>query len=108
MRVIPGRYRETLVEHGKSDQVENRLSINQAMTVTADDEARAMDCVLNASQMSMHDGMVPHGSLPNRLARRRCGLTIRYIPNARAADRVRTAGLGVFMVADLGARRGSR
>ncbi|MEZ4675830.1 MAG: hypothetical protein R2932_16520 [Caldilineaceae bacterium] len=30
--------------------------------------------------MSLHDGTLIHGSLPNRSDRRRCGLTLRYVP----------------------------
>jgi ectoine hydroxylase-related dioxygenase (phytanoyl-CoA dioxygenase family) len=30
--------------------------------------------------MSLHDGALIHGSLPNRSPRRRCGLTLRYVP----------------------------
>ncbi len=30
--------------------------------------------------MSLHHGMLLHASLPNRSRRRRCGLTLRYVP----------------------------
>jgi hypothetical protein len=33
---------------------------------------------LRAGQMSLHDGMLLHGSHPNRSARRRCGLAVRF------------------------------
>ncbi|MDD5198302.1 MAG: phytanoyl-CoA dioxygenase family protein [Terrimicrobiaceae bacterium] len=35
---------------------------------------------LRAGQISLHADMTVHGSQPNRSARRRCGLTIRYCP----------------------------
>lgn len=35
---------------------------------------------LRAGQLSLHTDMLLHGSLPNRSGRRRCGLTIRYMP----------------------------
>lgn len=35
---------------------------------------------LKAGQFSLHADMLAHGSEPNRSARRRCGLTIRYCP----------------------------
>lgn len=35
---------------------------------------------LKAGQISVHDDMLAHGSLPNKSDRRRCGLTIRYCP----------------------------
>ena len=33
-----------------------------------------------AGEISLHDGAIIHGSLPNRSDRRRCGLTLRFIP----------------------------
>jgi non-haem Fe2+, alpha-ketoglutarate-dependent halogenase len=35
---------------------------------------------LHAGQISLHADMLVHGSQPNRSARRRCGLTVRYCP----------------------------
>ena len=35
---------------------------------------------LRAGQLSLHTDMLLHGSLPNLSGRRRCGLTIRYMP----------------------------
>ena len=42
------------------------------------DEARAVSMPLRAGQMSLHDGMLLHGSHPNRSSRRRCGLAVRF------------------------------
>ena len=39
-----------------------------------------MDLVLKAGEISLHHGVLIHGSNPNRSKRRRCGLTLRYIP----------------------------
>jgi ectoine hydroxylase-related dioxygenase (phytanoyl-CoA dioxygenase family) len=80
MRVIPGSHRSGLIEHGRAETKGNLLSINQEMPVSPEDESRAMDCVLKAGEISLHHGLLVHGSLPNRSPRRRCGLTIRYIP----------------------------
>jgi len=80
MRVIPRLHKDRLLEHGRSKQAGNLLSINQEVAVSANDEAQAVDCVLKAGEMSLHDGMLIHGSLPNRTTRRRCGLAVRYIP----------------------------
>lgn len=82
MRVIPGRPGDTIREHGKSDQHGNLLSINQAVTVTEEMESTAVDCVLQAGEISLHDGTVIHGSEPNRSNRRRCGVTVRYVPTS--------------------------
>jgi ectoine hydroxylase-related dioxygenase (phytanoyl-CoA dioxygenase family) len=80
MRVIPGTHVNGIIEHGKAQQVGNLLSINQEVSVTPEDEARAADIVLKAGEISLHDGTLIHGSLPNTSNRRRCGLTLRYVP----------------------------
>jgi len=80
MRVIPGRNSDRILEHGKSEQTGNLLSVNQEVSVSEDMEARAVDCILRPGEISLHAGTVLHGSLPNRSSRRRCGVTVRYVP----------------------------
>lgn len=82
MRVIPGTHRAGIRSHGTAAREGNLLSVNQEAPVAADEEARATDLPLRAGQISLHDGCLIHGSLPNRSDRRRCGLTLRYIPTA--------------------------
>jgi len=84
MRVVPGTHVDGIQEHGKAQQEGNLLSINQEVAVSAEDEERAVDIVLKAGQMSLHDGTLIHGSLTNNSDRRRCGLTLRYVPNWQA------------------------
>lgn len=79
MRVIPGTH-DALREHGTSARAGNLLSINQEVPVTPAEEASAVDLCLRAGEMSLHHGVLIHGSNPNRSARRRCGLTLRYMP----------------------------
>jgi ectoine hydroxylase-related dioxygenase (phytanoyl-CoA dioxygenase family) len=78
MSVIPGSHRAGLLEHGKSDRAGNLLSINQEVPEALVDETRAVSMPLRAGQMSLHDGMLLHGSHPNRSTRRRCGLAARF------------------------------
>ncbi len=80
MQVIPGSHDLGLLEHGRARRKGNLLSINQEVTVSADQIRTATDLELRAGQMSIHDGTLIHGSLPNRSTRRRCGLTLRYVP----------------------------
>ena len=80
MQVIPSSHHKGVQEHGKSDQEGNLLSINQEVQVTESDAETAVDLILKAGEMSIHHGQIIHGSLPNHSTRRRCGLTIRYIP----------------------------
>ncbi len=80
MQVIPGTHDLGLLEHGQATQEGNLLSINQEVPVTSDQTKSAVNLELQAGEMSIHDGTVIHGSLPNQSHRRRCGLTLRYVP----------------------------
>ncbi|MDA0745420.1 MAG: phytanoyl-CoA dioxygenase family protein [bacterium] len=80
MRVIPGSHRNGIVTHAKSDREGNLLSINQEIPDEYVDTTQAIDLELKAGQMSIHDGQLFHASMPNRSNRRRCGLTVRFIP----------------------------
>ena len=80
MRVIPGSHREGIVTHGKSERSGNLLSINQEIPDDLVDDSTALDLALNAGQMSVHSGQIFHASMPNGSDRRRCGLTVRFIP----------------------------
>lgn len=87
MQVIPSTHVPGVVEHGQAERAGNLLSINQEIHVSPDQAASAVDLPLHAGQMSIHDGTLIHGSLPNRSNRRRCGLTLRYVPTwVRQAD----------------------
>lgn len=80
MRVIPGTHLGGIREHGTSSRAGNLLSINQEVPVTEAEEAAAVDAALRAGEISLHHGVLVHGSNPNLSSRRRCGLTIRYVP----------------------------
>jgi ectoine hydroxylase-related dioxygenase (phytanoyl-CoA dioxygenase family) len=80
MRVIPGSHKAGVVTHGKSERGGNLLSINQEIPDELVDDGSALDLVLTAGQMSVHGGQIFHASMPNGSDRRRCGLTVRFIP----------------------------
>ena len=94
MRVIPGSHRQGILTHDKSPIAGNLLSINQEIPADSFDETHAVDLVLKAGQMSIHDGLLIHGSNPNHSRRRRCGLAIRYI--ASHVRQVQSNSLGKF------------
>ena len=71
MRVIPGTHRTGIREHGKSDMKGNLLSINQEVPVTEDEGDSAVDLPVPAGEISLHHGVLIHGSNPNRSDRRR-------------------------------------
>lgn len=80
MRVIPGSHVHGVLEHGKSTTPGNLLSINQEVRLDGIDDSKAVDLKLKAGEISIHHGMLIHGSNPNRSNRRRCGLTLRFVP----------------------------
>jgi len=78
MRVIPGSHR-TPVPHVDTFHPDNLLSRGQEISVEVD-EARAVDIVLRAGEMSLHHVLMVHGSGANPSDDRRVGFAIRYIP----------------------------
>ena len=78
MMVIPGSHTVGILDHGKSHEEGNLLSVNQEVSNEAFDPDSAVTLTLRAGQMSLHDGLTIHGSLPNHSPRRRCGAAIRY------------------------------
>lgn len=78
MRVIPGT--QHLHLHEMKDRKDVANVLNSGMDESLVDESRAVDCVLKAGGVSVHHPNLIHGSNANHSPRRRCGLTIRYIP----------------------------
>lgn len=78
MRVIPGTQSTQLHEMQRNDEVENVLG--SSMSPDLVDSDKAVDIVLKAGDVSVHHPNIIHGSNANTSQRRRCGLTIRYIP----------------------------
>jgi ectoine hydroxylase-related dioxygenase (phytanoyl-CoA dioxygenase family) len=83
LQVIPGTHSGGIRAHGRSpDPTANLLSINQQVPVTAEEERRVVDVQLKAGEISLHHGLIVHGSQPNQSTRRRCGLAMVYIPTS--------------------------
>lgn len=78
MRIIPGTQRLDLQELHATSADQNVLG--SAMAEDLIDPSRAADVVLAPGDVSVHHPNLVHGSNANTSARRRCGLTIRYIP----------------------------
>jgi non-haem Fe2+, alpha-ketoglutarate-dependent halogenase len=78
MRMIPGSHGEQL-GHRDTFAPENLLSRGQEIEVDVD-EARGVDILLRAGEMSLHHVRMVHGSPANRSDDRRIGFAIRYIP----------------------------
>ena len=80
--------------HHAAHVVEN--SINRAGQVIVEplDESRPVAMALPAGSFSLHDGLCPHRSAPNRAGHRRVGLGFNYIrASTRPAGAFRTAAM---------------
>jgi phytanoyl-CoA hydroxylase len=80
MQVIPGTHRMPLQQLHERTDTANVL--NSEVDPALVDETQAIDIVLSAGSVSIHHPNIIHGSKANLSARRRCGLTIRYIPSS--------------------------
>lgn len=80
MRVVPATQDMQLHEMQRHTEEDNVLSSRIDPSLVQ--EEKAVDIVLKAGDVSVHHPNIVHGSNPNLSARRRCGLTIRYIPTS--------------------------
>lgn len=78
MRVIPRTQDADLQAMKARQDVDNVLGSGMELDPAL--EARAVDVCVPAGGVSIHHPNVIHGSNANHSERRRCGLTIRYIP----------------------------
>jgi len=80
MRVIPRTQTMALQTMRRRTDVVNVLEseVDPALV----DEERAVDLLLHPGDVSIHHPNIIHGSNANRSSKRRCGLTIRYIPTS--------------------------
>ncbi len=86
LRVIRGSHRrKSLYKHHQNDGP--GLALNQELDREEYDERDAVDLVLKAGQVSLHDVFLIHGSEPNRSPKPRRGMTLRYMPTSSVFDR---------------------
>jgi len=79
VRVVPASHRRELHPLRQNTEVESVLGSESAIDV---DEAEAIDLVLAPGDVEVHHPNILHASNANTSPRRRCGLTIRYIPTS--------------------------
>ncbi|MGA0032413.1 MAG: phytanoyl-CoA dioxygenase family protein [Burkholderiales bacterium] len=77
MKVIPGTHRK-VVTH-REGAASNMLLRGQEVAVEVD-EKQAVFMELDAGEMSLHHGLMFHGSEDNRSQTRRVGFAVRYMP----------------------------
>ena len=91
MRYIPGSHAARRVyrhEHAEGTD----LVLNQQLSPSEFDSAAAVDDVLRAGELSLHDIYLVHGSNANRSGRRRAGYVMRYLPGTSLYDREMEVG----------------
>lgn len=86
LKLIPGSHKkEQLLAH-KTNPDPN-LTLNQELLSSDFDESQAVDLILEAGQMSLHDVRIVHGSEENTSSNPRRGMTLRYMPLTSVFDR---------------------
>ncbi len=83
MNFVKGSHKNAIVPHNDTFDENNLLSRGQEIAVDVnEDEATAIE--LQPGQMSLHHGLMFHGSGPNTSDDRRIGVAVRYVnPNAK-------------------------
>lgn len=92
MKIFPGTHRLGRIPFEWVTDEEDGV-LNQHVH-NPEQYAEPVSVELKAGQISLHSDMLLHGSQPNPSNRRRCGLTIRYMPvDVRTADPESAAGI---------------
>jgi hypothetical protein len=86
LRVIKGSHKNKNLRRHNTNPDPN-LTLNQELSLTEDDEERAVDIILEAGQMSLHDVFIVHGSAANSSDKPRRGMTLRLMPTTSVYDR---------------------
>jgi len=79
MRVIPGSHLHGIIPTETSGAQEQNL-LKESVRSPASYGLDPVPFQLKAGQMSLHSDFLLHGSEPNPSSRRRCGLTMRFVP----------------------------
>ena len=86
LQVIPGSHKaKRLLKHRTSDSTD--VTLNQELLESEFDESQAVDLVLEAGQISLHDVFLVHGSAGNQSGKPRRGMTLRFMPTTSVFDR---------------------
>ena len=79
MQVIPGSHRHGQILFEQSAPEESNV-LNQTVHEADKYGGAPVAFAMKAGQISLHSDLLLHGSEPNLSARRRCGLTMRFVP----------------------------
>ena len=81
LRFLPGTHRAKRLEQHHQNKAQG-LSLPLELDAAHVDENKAVDIVLEAGQMSLHDVFLMHGSEPNESNMSRRGMTLRFMPTS--------------------------
>ena len=79
MQVVPGSHQHGQIDFASSADDENNV-LNQTVQDALVYGEAPVALAMKAGQISLHTDLLLHGSDPNRSVRRRCGLTMRFVP----------------------------
>ena len=92
LRIIRGSHKDKrILQHNQNDSID--LNLNQELLSSQYDEREAVDLILQAGQISLHDVYLVHGSEANKSAQPRRGMTLRFMPTSSVFDRQLAADL---------------
>jgi ectoine hydroxylase-related dioxygenase (phytanoyl-CoA dioxygenase family) len=86
LRIMPGSHKDQRLRPHETNPDPN-FTLNQEIDKGEYDEAKAVDLVLEAGQISLHDVYLVHGSAANSSAKSRRGMTLRLMPTTSVFDR---------------------
>ena len=86
LRFIPGSHKKRILRQHRINSDPN-LTLNQELLPNEYSEEEAIDLILEAGQISLHDIYMIHGSIENRSPQSRRGMTLRYMPTTSTFDR---------------------
>ena len=86
LRVIPGSHKGKRVRQHQTNN-SSGLALNQELAQNELEESDAVDMVMQAGQISLHDVYLVHGSEPNLSDHPRRGMTLRFMLTSSYYDR---------------------
>tara|TARA_R110002096_G_scaffold406195_2_gene604373 strand:- start:617 stop:1381 length:765 start_codon:yes stop_codon:yes gene_type:complete len=86
LRLIPGSHKDRQLKAHETYEGDD-VTLHQELRKDQYDEKDAVDLVLKAGQVSLHDIYLLHGSEPNHSPNPRRGMTLRFMPTTSHFDR---------------------
>ena len=88
LRVIRGSHKDASLKQHRTVDADD-VTLHQELMPDQYNEEDAVDLVLEAGQISLHDVFILHGSEANTSANARRGMTLRFMPTTSVFDRDR-------------------